>query len=108
MDSRQYGRICVQPNALARPIIEASLQIIEGADPGLEESIREILHGKPVQKPPEHQGGPETDIFLVTLERGDIEKALDILFDMEGSAVGLEASRIAKLVDSWNRMLWDD
>ena len=108
MDSREYGRICVQSNALARPIIEASLQIIEGADPGLDKNIRGILHGKPVQKPPEHQGGPETDIFLVTLARADIEKVVDILFGMEASAVGSEASTISTLVDSWNRMLLDD
>ena len=108
MDSKEYGRICVQPNALARPVIENALQIIKGADPGLGEDIRGILSGRPVQKPPKHQGGPETDIFLVTLERADVEKAVDILFHMEASAVGSGASRFSKLVDSWKRMLWDD
>ena len=68
-----------------------------------------ILQAPPVPRPPQHSGGPESDVFRVTLTSGEAHEVCSHLLSSEAAAVSRDgqttplASKIASLVDRWSR-----
>jgi hypothetical protein len=118
MDSIEYKQITSLWNVKRRNIIEESLALIQGESPDLEKKLESTLASNPVQKPNEHDGGKESDFFRVLITESEMQDLIDLLFDLEAAAVpqgdgigfekeamqSREASRIAGLVDEWNKL----
>ncbi len=118
MDHKEYGRIISLWNVKRRNVIEDSLALIIGNNSDLAAKLKSTLASTPVQKPEKHTGGKDTDYFEVLLDKEETQELIDLLFSLEADAVpqgdGLgfeneamqarEASRIAGLVNEWNKL----
>ena len=108
MTTEEYKIICSKPNAIGRDTIYETLRAIQGEDASLIAELEGILEKPPIEKPSKHEGGPNTDFFLIDLKQETLEKIVETLFDREAGAVGIDgettpaASRFAMLVDTWN------
>lgn len=94
------------------------MALIENESAGLHKKLKSALASAPIEKPVGYVGGEESDFFEVLLTEDEMQDLVDVLFDLEAAAVpqgdGLgfeketiqarEASRIASLVDEWNKL----
>ena len=72
------------------------------------DDVEDVLDAPPVEKPPIHMAGPESDFFWVGLGCDGIDAVLDVLFRVEAEGAGgpgaaLEAGRLAELIEVWGR-----
>ena len=118
MDSSEYKQIKEKWNVKCRNTIVDSMALIKDENAELHSKLENTLNSEPVKKPSEHSGGKETDYFEVQLTEDEMQELVDMLFDLEASAVpqgdgvgfenealqAREASRIAALVDEWNKL----
>ncbi len=118
MDSVEYKQITSLWNVKRRNVIEDSLALIRGESPDLAIKLESTLARSPVQKPSHHTGGKESDFFRVLVTESEMQDLIDLLFDLEaasvpqGDGIGFEkearqareASRIASIVDEWNKL----
>ncbi len=118
MDNATYKKKVSQWNVKRRTIVEDTLALLKDKNPSLHEKLEPVLEQNPVEKPWKHSGGKETDFFEVHLSKDEVEEIVSELFDLEASAVPMdeglgseeaatqsrEASRIASLVDDWNKL----
>jgi len=118
MNSKEYKQKTLLWNVKRRNIIEDSLSLIKTENTTLIDKLKSTLAGNPIQKPEHHIGGKETDYFEIPLNEDETQDLIDLLFELEaaavpqGSGIGFEkeafqareASRIARLVDEWNKL----
>jgi hypothetical protein len=67
MDWREYKRLCDRPHTFSRWMVEQSMELVTD-DPLLSRLLRSVLSGPSLDKPPDHRGGPATDMFELRLE----------------------------------------
>jgi len=109
MTTEEYKKICSQQNAIGRLAIYETLRALQGEDASVIAELEGILEKPPIEKPPKHEGGPDTDFFLIDVKQETLEKIVETLGDREADAVGIdgkttpEASRFATLLDIWKR-----
>jgi hypothetical protein len=118
MNSEEYKRITNQWNVKRRNLIEDSLALVEKESEELAEMLRKTLVGVPIENPTLHTGDMDTDYFKVQMSEEEMQNLIDLLFELEaasvpkGDGVGFEkeafqageASRIALLVNEWNKL----
>ena len=118
MDNVEYKKKVSQWNVKRRNIIEETLALLKDENPSLYEVLLPVLDQQPIEKPPKHSGGKETDFFEIPFPKNKVQEIIDVLFDLEAAAVpdeasldfediakkSKEANRIAALVDEWNQL----
>lgn len=111
MDVEEYKSICNRPNAFERGVLEASERELLSRHSSSALRLQEILRRAPVSKPLLHNGGKDTDYFLVTLNVAEAEQIVEHLVDAEADTVGRDgettpqANRFGSLVDAWVRYI---
>jgi len=118
MDGSAYKKKVSKWNVKRRNIIEDTLALLKGENSALYAKLLPVLDRKPIEKPPQHSGGNEADYFEINLSEDEVQEIIDELFNLEACAVSTgtgigfeeeaiqsrEASRIARLVDEWNKL----
>lgn len=108
MNADEYKFLTARPDVFSRGELAETLGVVAGA---LADEVRPFLEGTPVEKPPLHKGGAESDYFAVRLDSDVVDEIVNELLGAESAAVSpegfttREASRLASLVDRWNRYL---
>ena len=81
MDWVTYKALCDRPDYWSRWMLEQTALIVEQAGAGsVSAKLRSAYEGKPLEKPADHKGPIETDMFALTLtksERAEVVCALD-------------------------------
>ena len=108
MDPAEYKDICARPDVVPRPVIEDTVRTLHVAGAPEADDVEDVLDAPPVEKPPIHIAGPESDFFWVGLDCDGIDAVLDVLLRVEAEAAAgprdaLEARRLAELIDVWGR-----
>ena len=107
MDANSYQVLCSKPNAFARHELQQTLDALLMKKSKNTDLLKAVLASSPLEKPPLHKGGKETDYFLVCVAANDAVEIIENLGDLEARAVSPdgyttpEASRYASLVDRW-------
>ncbi len=70
MNWERYKAICDTPDVCSRWLLEQTLELV--AEPSLAGRLRAHLDGTPLEKPDDHEGGPETDMFRMSLGLDDV------------------------------------
>lgn len=70
MDWDTYKAICDSPDVGSRWLLEQTLELVERTE--LAAPLRRCLQASPVEKPADHQGGPETDMFRMALTLDEV------------------------------------
>lgn len=107
MDASEYHRQCQRPDAFPRDVLERCVHWLRDRDPKSANLLENALSSSPIQKPAEHQGGAESDYFLVRMDPASLDVLIHSLFEAEAEAAAAEspaAGQIADLVDSWSRL----
>ena len=118
MNSAEYKQEKNKWNVKSRNIIADSMVLIEGENKELCAKLEKSLACPPIEKPPSHTGGIESDLFEVLLTMAEIQELIELLFDLEaaaalqGEGLGFEqealqarkACNIASLLDEWNKL----
>ncbi len=66
MDWDHYKTLCDSPRMFSRWMLEQSIELL-GESPHLAARLLHMLRGAPLDKPPDHRGGAQTDMFEVVL-----------------------------------------
>jgi len=118
MDSSEYKLKKSYWNVKSRKTISDSMALIKNECPEVYLAFEKTLANPPIERPLGHTGGKESDFFEVQLSEDEVQDLIDILFEHEAAAVpqgdgagfeneaiqAREASRIAGLVDEWNKL----
>lgn len=93
---------------MSRPALRATAQLLRAQFPALADRIEAVAKGTPVQKPPKHTGGRESDFLYLDLTELEIEEVFEAVADIEVAHAGAatpdsaKLSDIASLTDRWN------
>ena len=107
MDAADYKARKDSANAMRRSTLDEILRVVQAQDSALSETVEANLHVIAIETPEKHIGQPDWVQFSLPEELA--ESVLDCLGSAEAGAVGLdgettwEASRVADLVDVWQR-----
>ena len=118
MDNLEYKQAKQKWNVKRRSIISDTMQLIKGLNDSLYTKLQRSIEAPPIEKPPSHTGGIDSDFFVILLSEEEAQELIDLLFDLEAAAVpqgdgigfekeamqAREASRIASLVNDWNKL----
>lgn len=109
MDGATFKQLISQADIFRRGTLTETIEVLERKHADLAARVGSQLERPPIQKPDQHAGGSETDIFRVELFRAEVELIVDAMSVAEVGALGPdytttpEASRFAGLLDTWNR-----
>ena len=78
MEWDEYKVLCDQPNALSRWFIEHTAEIC--GEP-LNETLLAALQAKPLDKPTDHKGQKELDMFLDPFDLDTVSRIVDAVDD---------------------------
>lgn len=108
-DSKTYKHEMGRSDVFHRTTIEETIAVLDHKQPELAQRIRIQLALPPIQKPGQHTGGSESDIFPLKLSRAEVDLIVEALGDAEVAALGPdyattpEASRFVTLQGIWNQ-----
>lgn len=112
MDNKDYKIISTSEDTFYRSELESTLTALKvSGNNTLIRVIEKILEKPSVEKPAQHSGGPETDLFTVDIPWETAEEIKEILGDLEVGAVGGSgettplASHYASLLDRWHKYI---
>jgi hypothetical protein len=109
MDRATFKQLISQADIFRRGTLTETIEVLERKHADLAARVRSQLERPPIQKPDQHTGGSETDIFRVELFRAEVDLIVNAMGVAEVSALGPdytttpEASRFVGLRDTWNR-----
>jgi len=92
-----------------RGTLEETIAVLEREHADLAQRVRSQLERPPMQKPEQHTGGRESDLFQVELFRAEVDLIVEAMGIAEVGALGPDytttqaASHFAGLLDTWNR-----
>lgn len=72
MDWDRYKLISDSPDVCSRWLLEQTLELVD--DPALAARLRAAVDGPPLEKPADHRGGPETDMFPMSLTLDEVQR----------------------------------
>ena len=107
MDDAEYARLCAQPDVMRRPALRATHARLRRSHPELAQALEAVLVGRPVPKPVEHDGGPDSDFLFLDLSDEEVDAITEAIGDMEASlaqdeaTAGTELSTVTTLHDQW-------
>ncbi len=114
MNNEEYKRLITENDVLDYGTIDITLkEVISKQEFELANKLQRILKNNEIKKPDLHLSPSEitTSYYRIDLSSDDIEKLVDIFFDLEVSHIGINgettpaASLYASLVDKWNRLI---
>lgn len=83
LDWTRYKALCDTPDVLSRWMLEQTLELLAGHP--LAECLRQSLRTMPLDKPADHRGGSQTDMFRLSLSEADVRTIRQIV---EAAAAG--------------------
>ena len=81
MDPNTYQELCKRPDVLSRRTLELTRAVLRTVSASEAASISAILIGAPIEKPPKHTGGPESDYFKCDLTLQQLDQIVASLHD---------------------------
>jgi limonene-1,2-epoxide hydrolase len=75
MDWNEYKRLCDSPPVFSRWMLEQSIELLH-AEPRLAAAIGRAFADSPLSKPTDHRGGPQTDMFVLSLSVGQVNEVV--------------------------------
>ena len=109
MEQREYKRLQEDPRVFRRAELVDSIRWLGDSLPSVTDALIRILAGQPLDKPQQHAGAPESDLFRVLVTKADVSEVCGHLLSQEAAAVSPSgettalASKIGSLVDRWSR-----
>jgi len=95
--------MCESPNHFSRWALELTRGILR--EPPIVRKIVSTMDGRPLEKPADHRGGPETDYFRIELDEATVHHVI-AAFDVRiGNAEGRERRRLTRLSKVWEEYL---
>lgn len=70
MDWERYKALSDTPDVCSRWLLDQTLELLD--DTGAAARVREDLSRAPIEKPDDHEGGPETDMFRMSLSLDEV------------------------------------
>ena len=113
MNAEEYKSLINEKDVLDHTTLNVTLkELVSRQEFELAAAIKRILGSNGIAKPDLHVKpyGTSTTYYKVDLASNDIEKVIDIFFELEASHIGEEgettptASFYASLVDKWNKL----
>jgi hypothetical protein len=113
MNAEEYKSLIKQKNVLDHRTLNITLkELVSRQEFELAENLKRILENRKIDKPDFHSKPYDTSstYYIVDLSSDDIEKIIDIFFDLEAAHVGENGettpitSFYASLVDKWNKI----
>ncbi len=111
MDTAEYHSICARPDVLPRSAIEATAWRLAPQHRDLRRRLDQLAQTIPVAKPERHEGGPDTDFFVIDLTNDELDALVNALGGLEAGLAQppggspQELTLVADLLDSWNAAL---
>ena len=109
MEWQQYKVWCDRGNVMSRWMLEQTRELLRRAGAAnLDRALGSRLAREPVSKPDDHRGGPETDMFDVTLPSEDIGAVLAVVTEARdhGQATsGTKDRGLGGFVEAWAECL---
>ena len=65
----QYKEVCDRPDVLSRWLVQQTTAV---CDQGLAERLNAVIASNPLEKPPDHKGGPLLDMFRTEFSIEDV------------------------------------
>jgi hypothetical protein len=109
MNAREYKFLQDHPGVFRRRELADTIRCLADSMPGVARALAHVLAAPPIEKPKDHSGGAESDLFRVVLARADAREVCEHLLSSEAAAVSLSgettalASQVGSLVDRWSR-----
>jgi hypothetical protein len=103
MDWPDYKRMCESPNHFSRWALELTRGILREAP--IARKIVSTMNGRPLEKPADHRGGPETDYFRVELDDAAVRRVIAAFAARIENSAGRERRRLAHLCKVWEEYL---
>jgi len=113
MNAEEYKSLVNQPDVLDNTTLNITLkELVSRQDFELAESLKRVLENNKIDKPDLHSKLYDTSstYYKVDLSSDDVEKIIDIFFDLDAAHVGEDgettptASFYASFVDKWNKI----
>jgi hypothetical protein len=113
MNAEEYKSLINQPDVLDHTTLNITLkELVSKQEFELAENLKRVLENNQIDKPYLHSKPYDTSstYYKVDLYSDDIEKIIDIFFDLEAAHVSEDgettptASFYASLVDKWNKI----
>ena len=102
MDWDTYKTLSDAPDVCSRWLLEQTLELV--ATPGLAARVRAPMHPGPLPKPPDHQGGRETDMFRMSLTLDEVRLLRQRVEDAAGGGASTSGTRdrgLGGFVETW-------
>jgi hypothetical protein len=109
VEQTEYKILQADPRVFRRGELADTVRIVGDELPSLARAFTQLLEGRPLDKPPQHSAGVESDLFRVVVSETDVEEICEHLLTKEAAAVSPSgettalASAIASLLDHWSR-----
>jgi hypothetical protein len=103
MDWPSYKRLCDRPDVFSRWMLAQTRALID--DTTLGDRLLRLMSESPIEKPVDHTGGSETDMFVATLELDEVARIRDALADAVACGRRSDATRTRGLggfVEAWD------
>src|SRR5262245_12419253 len=78
MDWREYKALCDSPRVFSRWMLEQTIELLE-SEPTLASLVASSLDATALQKPIDHRGGVQTDMFEVSLSGQDARTVVRVI-----------------------------
>jgi hypothetical protein len=80
MNWSEYKALCNRPDVWSRWMLEQTAALLDASgEPELAARIVHMLDAEPLPKPADHKGGAITDMFLLSLDRHEVERIADVI-----------------------------
>jgi len=103
MDWPSYKRICDRPDVFSRWMLMQTRELLDSAE--LAARLDRFMSAQPLEKPIDHRGGADTDMFVVELGLADIDAVRAAVASAVASGRRTEATRARGLggfVEAWD------
>ena len=74
----EYKALCDSPHVFSRWMLQQTRELLD-AVPQLAASVARILEGPILEKPADHRGGPQTDMFVMDLSLAEARATLAVI-----------------------------
>ena len=101
MDWTNYKRLCERPDTWSRWVLEQTCELLDAA---LAQALRAAMAGEPVAKPADHNGGSDTDMFVLRLgakHRRAVLDAVRAARDRGQTTLATRSRGLGGFVEAW-------
>lgn len=102
MDWDRYKTLCDTPDVCSRWLLEQTLELLEASS--VSRKLEDALRQPPIDKPDDHEGGPETDMFRLSLGLEDVRAVRERVEQAQAAGETTAATRdrgLGGFVETW-------